>query len=369
MTLEGRVGKNSLGLKGRGGAWVSALLLLLAACAASALAHNPMTSWAVARLHDDRVELDVELSSESAWTLLGGSPDAAPDVGAKVPELKGLAPGLYKVSAGGAQLAPTSVEIELREEDGVGFLLVYPRPSGDALRFDAAFLSKLPAEHKTALTLKDASDKVLRTEVLTAATNSLEAAGAAPAGGRASSFWGFLKLGVEHILTGYDHLLFLCGLLVACRRFSTAAKIITCFTVAHSVTLALAALDVVQLPARVVEPLIAASIVFVGVENIVRRGEPGWRWALTFALGLVHGFGFAGALKEAGLGSSGSALLVPLFSFNLGVELGQAAVAAVLLPLLWKLRDLPAFERYGRQAVSAAIALAGAYWFVTRLLF
>jgi hydrogenase/urease accessory protein HupE len=360
-------------LTGRGKACLF-ILLLLAACAGRALAHNPMTSWAVARLHADRVELEVDLSSESAWTLLGGSTSSAPDVGAELPKLKELAPSLYQVSAGGAELAASSAEVELREEDGVGFLLVYPRPSGATLRFDAAFLRRLPAGHRTALTLKDADGKVLRTEVLKGGATSVEAAetgssSSTAAAGRSSSFWSFLKLGVEHILTGYDHLLFLCGLLVACRRFSTAARIITCFTLAHSLTLALAALDVVSLPGRVVEPLIAASIVFVGVENLLRKGEPGWRWALTFALGLVHGFGFAGALKEAGLGSSGAALLVPLFSFNLGVELGQAGVAAIVLPLLWKLRGLPAFERYGRQVISAAIALAGAWWFFTRVFF
>lgn len=348
-------------------------MLLLAACAGRALAHNPMTSWAVARLHEDRIELEVELSAESAWMLLGGSQTSAPDVGAELPKLKELASRLYQISAGGAELTPNSAEVELRDEDGVGFLLSYPRPSGQPLRFDAAFLRSLPADHRTALTLKDAADTVLRTQVLTAAASSLETTAvgtpSTAAVVRSSSFWGFLKLGVEHILTGYDHLLFLCGLLLACRRFATAAKIITCFTAAHSLTLALAALDVVSLPGRVVEPLIAASIVFVAVENIVRRGEPGWRWALTFALGLVHGFGFAGALKEAGLGSGGAALLVPLFSFNLGVELGQAGVAAILLPLLWKLRDLPAFERYGRSVISVAIALAGAWWLVARLFF
>ncbi|HEX8190715.1 MAG TPA: HupE/UreJ family protein [Pyrinomonadaceae bacterium] len=346
-------------------------MLLLVACAGGALAHNPMTSWAVARIQDDRVELEVDMSAESAWSLLGGSADSAPDVGAELPRLKELAPSLYEVSTGGALLAPDSAEVELREEDGVGFLLVYPRPPGGPLRFDAAFLKKLTPDHKTALTLKGADDKVLRTEVLTAAAGSLEArgAGGGPEGapGRSGSSWGFLKLGIGHILTGYDHLLFLFGLLVACRRFSTAAKIVTCFTLAHSLTLALAALDVVSPPGRVVEPLIAASIVFVGVENVFRRGEPGWRWALTFVLGLVHGFGFAGALREAGLGAGGASLLVPLFSFNLGVELGQVAVAALVLPLLWKLRDLPAFERHGRVALSAAVALAGAYWFVTRL--
>jgi hydrogenase/urease accessory protein HupE len=349
------------------------LLLLLAMSAGRVVAHNPMTSWAVAGLEGGRVVLEVELSAESAWALLGGPATSAPDVASRLPRLKELAPSLYRVSSGEVELAPSSAEVELREEDGVGFVLVYPRPAGAALRFDAAFLRRLPAGHRTALTLKDAGGRGLRTEVLTAASSTVEAPEAsapdASAPQPAASFRGFLKLGVEHILTGYDHLLFLFGLLIACRRFSTAAKIITCFTLAHSLTLALAALDVVSLPGRVVEPLIAASIVFVGVENIVRRGEPAWRWALTFALGLVHGFGFAGALKEAGLGSGGAALLVPLFSFNLGVELGQVAVAAVLLPLLWKLRRVPAYEKFGRTALSAAVALAGLYWLVTRVFF
>lgn len=351
-------------------------MLLLALCAGRALAHNPMTSWAVARLHEDRVELEVDMSAESAGALLGEPATSAPDVGLTLPRLKELAPSLYKVSSGGQALAPVSADVELREEDGVGFLLVYKRAAGGPLRFDAEFLRKLSPDHRTALTLRDAADKVLRTEVLTSAANTVEAAGDGSAStadtteaGRSSTFFGFLKLGVEHILTGYDHLLFLFGLLVACRRFSTAAKIVTCFTLAHSLTLALAALDLVSLPGRVVEPLIAASIVFVGVENIVRRDEPRWRWALTFALGLVHGFGFAGALKEAGLGSTGASLLVPLFSFNLGVELGQVAVAAVFLPLLWKLRELPAYEKHGTKVLSALVTLAGAYWFVTRLFF
>jgi hydrogenase/urease accessory protein HupE len=346
--------------------------MIVVFCAGSVFAHNPMSSWAVARLHPDRVELDVELSAESAWALLGGAADVPPNVKAKMAELKELAPGLYKVSAGSTELVPQSAEVELREEDGVGLLLVYPQPPGESLRFAANFLQKLAGGHRTTLTVKDANDKVVRTQILTAADNSLgTSAGVAssPTADRSASFWSFLKLGLEHILTGYDHLLFLCGLLLACRRFSTAVKIITCFTLAHSLTLGLAALDVVSLPGRVVEPLIAASIIFVGVENIVRRDEPGWRWALTFALGLVHGFGFASALKEAGLGSGGAALLVPLFSFNLGVELGQVMVASLLLPLLWKLRATAIFEKHGRTVLSAAVAVAGLYWFVTRLFF
>ncbi len=116
-------------------------------------------------------------------------------------------------------------------------------------------------------------------------------------------FWGFLQLGIAHIWTGYDHLLFLAGLLIVCRRVRTIVGIISSFTVAHSITLGLAATNTVNLPSRVVEPLIAASIFYVGVENLIRRGaEPNGRWAVAFAFGLVHGFGFATVLRELGFG-------------------------------------------------------------------
>src|SRR5262249_37382375 len=158
------------------------------------------------------------------------------------------------------------------------------------------------------------------------------------------------------------HLLFLLGLLVVCRRFRTVAGIITCFTVAHSVTLALAALNVVTLPSRIVEPLIAATIVVVGIENLVRGDEPKGRWVLTFAFGLVHGLGFASALKAIGLGAAGASIVGPLIAFNLGVELGQLAVAAPLLLLLWRLRALPLFARHGARATSLIVAVVGIVW-------
>lgn len=355
--------------------WVLLLVVLLPR---AAHAHNPMSSWAVARLYADRLELEVEMAAESAWAFWGGPADAPPDVASVLPQLKERAASAYRVYDGGVELRARASEVELREEDGVALLLVYPRPSAGPLRFEAVYLQKLPSGHRTTLTLKDEADTVRRTELLTASNAAVElalpsgAAGAsapAPGAGETVSFRAFLKLGVEHILTGYDHLLFLFGLLVACRRFSSMALVVTCFTLAHSITLALAALDVVTLPGRVVEPLIAASIVFVGVDNLLRRDEPKGRWALTFAFGLIHGFGFAGVLKEIGLGSAGSSLLVSLFSFNLGVELGQLAVTALFLPLLWKLREVPAFARYGRPVISVVVALAGAYWLVQRVFF
>jgi hypothetical protein len=176
------------------------------------------------------------------------------------------------------------------------------------------------------------------------------------------------RTGLFVALPAPDHLLFLLGLLVVSRRPRTIAAIVTCFTAAHSATLALAALGVVTLPGRVVEPLIAATIVVVGIENLVRGDEPKGRWVLTFAFGLVHGLGFAGALKDIGLGAAGTSIVGPLIAFNLGVEVGQLAVATPLIVLLWKLRAWPPFARYGARAISLLVAAAGLLWLGQRLV-
>ena len=181
------------------------------------------------------------------------------------------------------------------------------------------------------------------------------------------SFANFLSLGVKHILTGYDHLLFLFGLLVVARGFFSALNIITSFTIAHSITLAVATLHLVQIPSRIVEPLIAASIVFVGVENLLRGDIPNARRMVPFGFGLIHGFGFASALREADISSGIGGIVLPLFSFNLGVELGQIMVAAVALPIIWKLRENPMFVARWAPACSAAVALLGSFWFVQRV--
>jgi hydrogenase/urease accessory protein HupE len=124
----------------------------------------------------------------------------------------------------------------------------------------------------------------------------------------ASSLAGFFRLGVEHILTGYDHLFFLAALLLRGGRLVSLLKIVTAFTVAHSVTLALGVLGVVTVPSRLVEPVIAASIVWVALENALRRDAPSARWIVSFAFGLVHGFGFAAALDPLACPPDGSPL-------------------------------------------------------------
>ena len=180
-------------------------------------------------------------------------------------------------------------------------------------------------------------------------------------------FWRFLALGVEHIFTGYDHIAFLVGLLLLGGSLVEMVKIVTAFTVAHSITLALAALDLVAPSPRLIEPLIAASILFVGAENLWALGRHQaakalrHRWILTFSFGLVHGFGFAAVLRELHLPRA--ALASGLVSFNLGVECGQVCIVVVALPLLRWLRRVRAFA----PAASACIALLGAFLVVARL--
>jgi hydrogenase/urease accessory protein HupE len=201
-----------------------------------------------------------------------------------------------------------------------------------------------------------------------ATTNaSLPAVNPEPTTKSQTAFGQFLLLGIEHILQGYDHLLFLLALLIVSRDWLSSLKVVTFFTIAHSITLAVATLNLVRVPTQFIEPLIAASIVYVGVENILRRGEPQGRWLLTFAFGLIHGFGFASVLRDMGVGARAGGVAMPLFSFNLGVEVGQIIVAALALPLIWQLRKQDYFLRRAVPACSVLVAIAGGFWFVQRV--
>lgn len=188
-----------------------------------------------------------------------------------------------------------------------------------------------------------------------------------------SSFWlgeragaaAYLRIGVEHILLGFDHLVFLFGLVLVGGRLRSLVAVITAFTLAHSVTLACAVLGFWQPPSTVVEPLIALSIAYVGVENFfVKDAER--RWRITAPFGLVHGFGFAGALAEVGV-PQGDVPLV-LLLFNLGVELGQLGVLAAVLPMLHALRKKGWLGVRAVRGLSLAVVALGLFWLVERLL-
>jgi hydrogenase/urease accessory protein HupE len=178
----------------------------------------------------------------------------------------------------------------------------------------------------------------------------------------------FVPSGVHHILIGPDHLLFLVGLLLVGGSLRQLVIVVTGFTVAHSVTLSLAALNIVTPPASIIEPAIALSIVYVGVDNLTVREGRDMRVWIALAFGLIHGFGFANVLREMDLPAR--ALGWSLFSFNLGVEIGQLVVVALVASALAALRSRSAAA--GRRLVfagSIVVIAAGAFWFVERVFF
>jgi len=208
------------------------------------------------------------------------------------------------------------------------------------------------------------------------ATQTFDLAAGAPR----ASFLTFVREGVWHIWSGYDHILFLLALLlpgvlrrddgswrpVAAARpaLLNVLKVVTAFTAAHSLTLSLAALGLVHLPTRLVESAIAASVVLAAVNNIVpivtERG-----WMVAFAFGLLHGFGFANALSDLGLRHG--QLAATLFGFNCGVEIGQLAIVAVFFPIALSLRGLMFYRRFILQTGSAAIVAVAATWMAERV--
>jgi hydrogenase/urease accessory protein HupE len=178
----------------------------------------------------------------------------------------------------------------------------------------------------------------------------------------------FLPAGVHHILIGPDHLLFLVGLLLLGGTIRRLTVIVTAFTIAHSITLSLAALNIVTPPARIIEPAIALSIVYVGADNLLIRGGRDVRPWIAFAFGFIHGFGFANVLREMDLPTR--ALGWTLFSFNLGVEIGQLLVVAAVASALAALRSRS--ETASRQLAlvgSVVVMAAGAFWFIQRVFF
>ena len=177
----------------------------------------------------------------------------------------------------------------------------------------------------------------------------------------------FFALGIEHILTGYDHLLFLLALMVGGGSAWALVKIVTAFTLAHSVTLAAAALDLIALPSQIVESAIALSIAYVALENllVVERGNSR-RWLIALVFGLVHGFGFSAVLKELGLPPNG--LAWSLLLFNLGVEAGQAGVIVAAVPFLIGLRRA-SWRRQAVRAMSLAVLAVAVVLLVERAFF
>lgn len=371
--------------------WAHRIAVILAIAAnaffpALARAHDPFEMTADTTVTPDHIEMRVVMPRGTAFDLIRDElpPNTRfdPDkLESEVPLFERNAGKIFELSAGGAPLEVRKAEAKVTQEEDVEILIDFAPATKSPLRIRALQVAKLGYGYGATVMVMNGANQFLGSKLLmgddtvldvplpgteSVSGNQTPAAPPRPA----FSFRTYLRLGIEHILTGYDHLLFLAALLVACHRVRTIFVIITCFTLAHSMTLALAALNVVNVSPRIIEPLIAATIMYVAVENLFLRGrEPKGRGWLTFTFGLIHGFGFASALRSTGLGTDAASLALPLVSFNLGVETGQITVAAVCLPIWWKMRSIPVVEKYGAISVSTIVALAGLYWFLERTIF
>lgn len=275
-----------------------------------------------------------------------------------------------EVTAAGVPCPMPSIRSSAESDQGVSVLMVFDCPGAAAIRYrSTAMVDFDPAARQSVML--NASGEFEQVALLDANASQVLLTGG-PLHLIADVLWRYFALGVEHIATGYDHILFLVAVILWARRLGALVKIVTAFTIAHSITLTLAALGWVRVAGNIVEPLIALTIIWVAVENFWSR-DTARRWRWTFALGLIHGFGFAGVLQEIGLPRG--ALVSSLAAFNLGVEAGQLVIVAALLPVLLLLDRLlartPPVER--RPALvyplSALIAVAGLFWLLERTVF
>lgn len=284
------------------------------------------------------------------------------DLDARAPA---LAVGIWDaipLSAGGQPCTRTGTSARVREsfvELGASFLC-----APGELRQRFSLLSLLPSNYKVVLGSSIQGEHGQRFADATQPTLVVFGPGH-PERERASGLLDWVGLGLVHIFGGIDHLAFLLALLLVGGSFRRVLLLVTAFTVAHSLTLGVTALGIIILDdarTRWVEAAIAVSIIWVALENLLLR-EHRHRALLTFLFGLVHGFGFASVLGSYGLGDS---VVTGLFGFNLGVELGQAAVVALLLPLVRLVRRRPVLHLKSVRALSLLILAAGGYWLIER---
>ena len=349
------------------------IVAVLALGAGTALhAHDPGLSSL--RIERSAAELRVTLTWSGADFI--GSLDRACDRNGDgrlaadefdVDGVRRLARAWLALEVGGALVAWTHIDAAL-EVNGDVVTTFIGAPRAGAMELTVPALARLPRGHRQFATLVD-DGRGAGEVLLSAPTPSVRwnaTASAQPGTCSASvSFAGYLALGVEHVLTGYDHLLFLLGLLLAVTAWRQALAVVTAFTVSHSLTLALAVLDIARLPSALVECAIAGSVAVVAADNLLRRNvRARARW--SFAFGLVHGFGFASCLADLGV-ARGLAAARPLVGFNLGVELGQLAVVGLVLPMLLALRHrAPARAARVSTVLSSVVLVCGVVWLMQR---
>jgi len=347
------------------------MLALLLLSSSPALAHDQSFSYADVRWNKDRLEIVLSVHRDDAAPALGIADPTSltrPEVLERYRgRLAQILLSQFHARSGGHEIALVPAGATVRpERHAVALRFVTPldRPLG-ALTIEARLFPTTP-QHETFLNVYE-SGRLTRQDVLTADRPVTELYARGPEGILAVLAT-FIRAGIHHIFIGPDHILFIVGLLLLGGGIGRVLKVATAFTLAHSITLASAALGLVHISSRIVEPLIALSIVYVGIENLrPRKTGRDWRMRIAFGFGLIHGFGFASVLREFGLPHE--ALAWSLLGFNLGVEVGQACIVLAVTPVLYALRRwAPRLAPRAVAACSCAIIVAGGWWFFQRLL-
>lgn len=352
------------------------LALLLASLLAHA--HAPSTSYLTLRGEENRIAIRWDIALRDLDHVLqldrdGNGELTWGEVRQRASAIESLARSRLALSSQGEPcMLATTAPLQLdRHSDGTHAVLTLqaqcPR-LGDSVQADYRLLFDVDPSHRGLAQWQPAGADRAQALVFAADTARQQLALRAP--GAWETLRQYLVEGVWHIWIGFDHILFLVALLLPSVLVPTlrqagveVLKVVTAFTLAHSITLSLAVLGYVSLPSRLVESVIAASVVLAALANL-RGTVDRRRWVVAFVFGLVHGFGFASVLADLGLPQG--ALALALVGFNLGVELGQLAIVAVFLPVAFVLRGT-AFYRVGILRLgSLAVAALAAWWFVER---
>lgn len=355
--------------------WRAAILAaaLLSLLPRSAQAHVIGLSRGDYTPSGSRVVAEIVLRTDDARLTVPGL-DPAGDGQLDPVALTGARPALQaaffdtlEISADGQRCHPTLDDAADDPPDGLRLraTFVCPVAPWQRLHLRFGFLERMPSDHRHLATVHLRAGDVDELAILARPDLDVEVGG-----GPSLGFFSMVRGGVEHILTGADHLAFLLALVLGGTmmggpriRVGALVAMLSAFTLGHSAALAIATLGGFAPGSRLVEPAVALSVAYVGAENLFTRSVR-HRWMLTLPFGFVHGFAFAGGLLPLGLPRA--QLPVALFGFNLGVEVGQLAVLAVVLPVLVVVRARAWYPAAAR-ALSAAIVLAGLVWFVQRV--
>lgn len=327
------------------------------------------------------IELDLQevaqwmdVRSGGVFVLGGGNKPPEGEVAWTQDELRSLIEESLIVEGEGQAAELASIDdIRIVERNDIGYLhmqLGYDfAEAADDYSVNYNFFFDMDANHQNfaAIRMGEASKDIVFTNGQQVAAGEITAEGSSSTTVElpnwAVTTWNYLVIGVQHIWLGIDHLLFILALVLAKLRPWDYVKVLTAFTVGHSLTIALAALDIVRLPSSFVEPFIALSIAYVAVENIFRK-QVNRRWLVALLFGLIHGFGFAQVLQESPVDS----IVLALISFNVGVEIGQLSVLVLVIPLLLWLRRFTKVYTYSNAVISGGIMLFGLFWFVIRVI-